>query len=633
MSKIFLLDSHTVDKIAAGEVVESPSACLKELIDNALDASATEICIEIEVGGRQKIEVKDNGIGMSPEDVPLAIQRFATSKISVIEDLERLSTMGFRGEALSAISSVSYMTIITNDGQPSQQNTTNDAFWATSVEIEAGLIKSIGKAVRDRGTTIRVSSLFFNVPARRKFLKPPSKEEQEISRTVQALALANPHVAFKLFFDGSIEFDLPRETLFERVRRFFPSIAQGELIPVEFKLHNSMSEESGGEKSGILGISCSGFIGSPNYLRPNRQGQYLSINKRPIHSLSLSYAIRDGFGPSCESTKFPIFILNIEIDPSEIDVNIHPQKKEIRFYQEEWLKTRLRDQIAKAILGHTMPSHSSHTHSLNASENVSDIEERSYAPPHFLRSTDTLSFSDSIALEPLQVSLPELEPERGYRAHQIEFEAFSFEIVSLQNEYCFVLLHETILRKMGVNSSPSLLGVLSLNRLKQKASFLHFSRRIQDDALHDDSHNFGQQILLEPKMIRMNTQEARSLTELLPYLEQCGFAIRSFGSSSFFIEAFPEIFLGLDIDAFIKDLIEVQEDGRIGSNSITKSKFVEALAKIGTTRIPRGEVKQIESKQVQLLLKELFISAPPYNDLSGKPLIHIFTQDELHKLF
>lgn len=309
--KIFKLSQIVINQISAGEVVENPASIVKELIENSLDAGATAIHVEIEGGGLELIRVEDDGCGMSYEDALLSLERHATSKLQNIDDLQSLTTMGFRGEALAAISSVSRFELISSDGN------------ATKIICEGGRIEKAEPCARNRGTTIEVRSLFFNTPARRKFQKSPSACAAAVRRTVETLILAHPDIAFTLKVHGKTTIKVQPASWKERISEILGRLEH------EIELQGS-------------GFSISGLVAAPSKAMINRSGQYLYINKRPIFSPFIARAVKEGFGTRIAEHDFPPFVLFLEIPPDEVDVNVHPQKKEARFREES--------KIYKAIL-------------------------------------------------------------------------------------------------------------------------------------------------------------------------------------------------------------------------------------------------------------------------------------------
>lgn len=292
--KILRLPASVVNQIAAGEVVENPASIVKELIENSLDAGAKRISVDIVAGGQQLIRVEDDGCGMSPDDALLSLERHATSKIQTVEDLQELATMGFRGEALAAISSVSHFELKTSDGT------------GTRVLAEGGKVVAVEPCARNRGTTIEVRSLFYNVPARKKFQKSQSANSSQVTKIVEILALAHPEVAFVL--NG---------------KEFAPS---SQKVRIE--------EILGEHEHEVKGKGISGFVAAPGKAMATRTGQYLFINKRPIFSPLLSKAVKEAFGTRIAEHAYPRFVLFLDIAPDMVDVNVHPQKREVRFRDE-----------------------------------------------------------------------------------------------------------------------------------------------------------------------------------------------------------------------------------------------------------------------------------------------------------
>lgn len=308
--KIERLSEFVINQIAAGEVVENPASIVKELVENCLDANSTCVSIETLSGGHERILIEDNGFGMNPEDAKACLERHATSKISNIEDLNSLGSMGFRGEALAAIASVSKLELKTSDGAN-----------ATRVVADAGKISRVEPCARNQGTTIEIRSLFYNVPARKKFQKSIRASQAQIKRTIETIALANPEVAF---------------------------ILNGEEF-AHSSLSSRIEEILGVHEHKIAAKRVSGFVAAPSKAMSNRTGQYLFINRRPIFSFLISKAVKEAFSTRIAEHSFPRFVLFLDIDPSEVDVNVHPQKREARFKNESKIFSEVRAAVEKAF--------------------------------------------------------------------------------------------------------------------------------------------------------------------------------------------------------------------------------------------------------------------------------------------
>lgn len=322
--KIALLSDHVINQIAAGEVIENPASVIKELMDNAIDAGATRIEIEIQAGGQQLIIVEDNGCGMSAEDVEMCLMRHATSKLRILDDLESLQTMGFRGEALAAIAAISKLEIRTSDGVK-----------GTRLVADGGQILTVEPCARNRGTTIEVRSLFFNTPARRKFQKSPAANAAQITRSVSAVSLAEPNIAFSLCSSGQIVLDVKPASWKERVAEVIGDVSK-----------NGIWFEQKHAK---------GWLGLPDESRATRSLQHFFVNRRLIFSPLLSKAAREAYGTRILEGSHPAIILFYECAADDFDVNVHPQKKEIRFRDEGKIFCLVRDAIQQVFLPKDLP--------------------------------------------------------------------------------------------------------------------------------------------------------------------------------------------------------------------------------------------------------------------------------------
>ena len=310
--KIHFLPDEMIDQIAAGEVIENPAACIKELIENSIDAGASVIEVEIFQGGLDLIRVSDNGTGMNAEEIKRCVQRFATSKIQKFEDLLHLSTLGFRGEALPSIASVSSFTIVSSSGQTGY-----------FLKMEGGRSVAFKPHARRRGTTIEVSSLFYNVPARKKFQKSVSSNRQEITRLLKLFCLGYPQIEFSLKSETKRLFQTEAGSFKERVKEVFPHPFSSQC------LFFSYEEE---EKK------IWGFLGKPFHGQTHPRKQHLFLNRRLISSRLVSEGIRNAYGTRMKEREYPLFILNMELSAEEVDVNVHPRKREVRFSCREKLQ-------------------------------------------------------------------------------------------------------------------------------------------------------------------------------------------------------------------------------------------------------------------------------------------------------
>ena len=346
MSKIKLLDYNTISKIAAGEVIERPSSIVKELVENSIDANANQITIEIQDSGISLIRVTDNGEGMNKEDLLLAFQRHSTSKLRAIEDLDSCFTMGFRGEALSSIASVSKTEVISR---------TKDDMAGIKASLIEGAVVDFEPTGTPIGTTMIIKDLFYNLPVRKKFLKSKNVEENYIMTSITKLAIGNPDISFKYIKDDKV---------------VFTTMGSGDVINTVFQLLGK-NNAKGFKQISIEeeNFKLQGFISDNTLYRSNRNHQYLYVNKRYVVDYRISKIIENQYSSLIPINKYPLFILFISIDPSQIDVNIHPTKQEIKFISD----TLVYENLGKAIK--MQLNESFHIPKVDFNKNKKEIQE------------------------------------------------------------------------------------------------------------------------------------------------------------------------------------------------------------------------------------------------------------------
>ncbi len=327
--KVQVLDDTTANQIAAGEVVERPAAAVKELVENALDAGARRIVVELEEGGKQMLRVADDGCGMSASDAVLSLQRHATSKIRTADDLFRITTMGFRGEALPSIASVSQLTLVTCE---------EGAEAGTSLVVSGGALESVTEAGARTGTTITVENLFFNVPARLKFLKSAQTELGHIVELMQRLALARPDVAFRLLHGGGEVFATNGNgSLMDACVPVFGRDTARHLVPLTYN---------------DAGVRVTGYVGTPAALKGHRGAQHTFVNRRFVRSKAATRALDEAYKSvqTLHGTRYPAAVILIDIDPSQVDVNVSPTKTEVRFTREGDIYTAVYRAVQEALM-------------------------------------------------------------------------------------------------------------------------------------------------------------------------------------------------------------------------------------------------------------------------------------------
>src|SRR5689334_25103132 len=363
MSKIRVLADHVANQIAAGEVVERPASVAKELVENSLDAGAQRITIEIEAGGRRLLKVSDDGEGMVRDDAVLAFERHATSKIRVTEDLAAIGTLGFRGEALASIASVAKVELTT---------CTEDAKAATRVTIEGGRMRDVKDAAHPRGTTISVRDLFFNTPARRKFLRSEATESYHLTNLVTHYALAHPEIAFTLTNNGRETIRVaPAKDLRERAYQIFGAQFLDGLLEV----NNGVSEPTETSFSLPQIARVRGFVSAPRDRRTSRDAQFLFVNGRFVRDRLIGRALSEGYRSILPHGVYPVALLFIDVPLEEVDVNVHPAKTEVRFRRAAAVADAVREAV-RAGLASAGYAAASETRDAAAVDDVgSDIEE------------------------------------------------------------------------------------------------------------------------------------------------------------------------------------------------------------------------------------------------------------------
>ncbi len=482
--KIRVLDEIAINQIAAGEVVENAASVVKELVENAIDAGASEVAVTIKAGGRQLIRVADDGSGMSGDDALLCLERHATSKIRSAEDLSCVMSMGFRGEALSSIASVSKVKVVTAE----------EGRAATEVIVHGGKIVRSGPTSRSSGTTIEVTSLFYNAPVRQKFLKSIGAEVSQIRSVITSLALAHPKISFSLVSGEESLISLNRSisSLEERV---------AELLGTDDFKSIDYSE---GE------LRVRGMLGLPSLARPTRKGQYLFINGRAVLSKALSNAVQEAYSTRLSAGRHPVFVLHLTVPPGLVDVNVHPQKREVRLREQERLFSLIGDAVRSAFARATN------------------------APPV----VGPLRINDR-PMEFVASSMPILEEE-----HEPLLTPLSVSIVGLFDRYILV---------DGRTMPDEMEGLVVID---SRAAYA----RVVYEELSKSSKENDSQLLLVPITLELLPEEASLLEEHLEELSGIGFSLRPFGGNTFVVDALPAMIDSDDIEGMIHDISTYLKD-------------------------------------------------------------------------
>ncbi len=618
-SKIRILSDHTINKIAAGEVVENPASVIKELVENSIDAGATEIRVEVKGGGRHLIRVIDNGCGMSADDALLCFERHGTSKIVQVEDLDHISSMGFRGEALPSVASISKVMLLTCLNDPLHPTDRG-----TMVIVEGGAILQCSPVITSPGTVIEIKSLFFNVPVRLKFQKSPVHDTTEILKVMTLLALGYPEIKFQLVSNQQIlldsafpSSDLLTEQLKERI---------SSLLGADF-LATLCAIDSGEEQ-----VQLKGFISSPSTNRQNKTGQYLFINKRAVVSPLISYAIREGYGPSLPANRYPLYILHLTLPGSLVDINVHPQKKEVRLRHEQDIKTLLIQATEKALtqISHSSTvSHSAPSFSL-ASSTPSPVD---FLMPESISSSSLSSqansssqlfslkeFQDSDIYNPLPLRSRPLAAQSG--------EPWLFQAVpsetTLKPRLLFTLPGYILIEAKSLKKFANQLGFCIVD---QRAAH---ARVIYERLKNATKEPLAVQQLLLPYTLETTLMEAAILKEQVPNLCQLGISIKEAGPTSFIIDAIPQIFGQADLQEVMKDFLKAVLEDR--EQKIVQQEQNRLFA-LSASRTAVKKSQTLSHQEAQKLVEQLIACESPYHCPQGKLTILHFSPEDLMKHF
>lgn len=635
-SKIRVLSDQTINKIAAGEVIENPASVVKELVENSLDAGAKNISVEIQEGGRQLIRITDDGCGMTQDDALLSLERHATSKIREVEDIENIPTLGFRGEAVPSIAAISKLTLLT-----CPQNTDGKEEKGTLISVEGGRILSCSSSYRSPGTTIEVKTLFFNVPVRRKFQKSPAYDAQEILKMLGLLALAHPGVQFELIADCKTLLKTP---LTPQNLSFQEQLGR--------RLECVLGKEFA---AGVLALNfrqgpyeLTGYIGSAQSHKPNKTGQHLFINQRSVFSPLIGGAVREGYGTMLPTQRYPIFVLHLAMSGSLLDVNVHPQKKEVRIRQETQLREAIIQAVQIALRQETVKV-------FGQDQSLQNCDEGPLPPPFWgspqaaffqrpasIRENWKYQASDSpvknLALPSLEApfssSTPPSERTEESSSHPSPQEAapefpsllpppLKPKVLATLMGYC-ILEPFHLSGKLFGPSAGKREGGLAL--LDQRAAY----SRIHYEKLLKGASDLEIQPLLIPLTLQLSTPEFEALALYAKELNRMGFSLREFGERTFLIDAYP-FFLKEDqlqncLSLLVQDLVQMQTSRHLQMKKEEQLAFAASRASIPSA-------KQLFPEEAQEMVHQLLLTDFPGLCPMGKPTCLYLAPEEIAKWF
>jgi DNA mismatch repair protein MutL len=621
MNHIHILDESTINKIAAGEVVERPASIIKELIENSIDADSTAITIEIREGGKSYIRVADNGRGMSFQDARMSFERHATSKISSVDDLQNIDTLGFRGEALASIAAVTQMEMITRE---------RDSLSGIHIVNHGGKIISEKEIGCPEGTTIITRNLFFNTPARLKFLKSSRTETAYISDLIGKLILAHPEISFRYINNGrTIYYSTGDGKLQNAILSIYGKDVVDQIIPIK-------------PTDTTFNIKLWGYLGKPSLARKNRNYQSFFINGRYIKSSLLAETIEAAYKPYLTVNLFPWIILHIEINPSTIDVNVHPAKIEVRFREEEQVRQFIYQQISKilrenpyipelnegAIDTLVVRNNSSMSIDIDEGQNSEQLEvfSSTYA-------TDTYRFSFEEPLKNVYI----LDPNKSTLSSkdfekQKNHDKNNTDIASINHEHQdnnitssitipFKIVGKIFSTYIVVESKEECF-LVDQHAAHERLLFEKYKKLLSEQAVMT-------QQLLPPVIIEVTHEEQIIINESMDLFESLGFEIEVFGGRSYAIRGVPMVLGRSNVKEFFRELLDNIEVYKPGDSYMLK---IDDIIRMSCKAAVKAGDK-LSEREILALLKDLIDKNIPLTCPHGRPIMISLTKNQLEKMF
>ena len=614
MPGIAILPEHIANKIAAGEVVQRPESVVKELIENSIDAGATEIELHVRKAGKALIRVIDNGSGMSPEDALLSIRKHATSKITSEQDLDAIRTLGFRGEALSSIVAVAQFELRTERMEDEL---------GTLIRIDDSNNIQVEKGSFPKGTSISVKNLFYNTPARRNFLKTDATEMKHISDTFERLALSHPEIAFRLFIDEGKTYDYAAGTAAERVQQVFGAQIINALITV---------------KEQTEAMSLTGFLGKPNLIKKSKGDQYLFLNNRFVVSKQVNHAVFTAYENILEKGDYPFFVLFLQIDPQRIDVNVHPSKLEVRFEDDRNLYNFVLAVIKKHLASYDLVPGLSFSMGAEGKERMAftpadgggyrDFSDRPSFQPQpapKIRVGYSDDEIDSIFQKLTPPSSPAIEGAGPFEEQHpqsvpvkkvVQMQSFFADdnrsspfIIQLHNKYILIQI------KSG-------LMIIDQHVAHERILYERAKKSMEEAMAMSQPLLFPREIILNPGMYML----AQDLSE---HLKNLGFDIRFSKHHAIIIEGIPQDVQVGSEEHILKDILQEYaanylEKGLEISDSMAKSYSCKMAIKAGD---------RLSDEEMRVLIDELFSTSMPYVCPHGRPVVVKIALDEFDRRF
>lgn len=590
MAIIKVLNQTTIDKIAAGEVVERPLSVVKELVENAIDALASSITIEIKEGGISLIRVTDNGQGITPNDIPTAFLRHATSKITTEEDLHHIHSLGFRGEALSSIAAVSQIELITK---------AQDEFIGSRYLIEGGVEKELSQVGAPDGTTFLVHNLFFNTPARKKFLKSSQTEASYVIAMVEHIALSHPEIHFEMIVNGQNKIHTPgNNNLKDSIYQIFGREFVRDILSINYK------EE---------GLSVTGFIGKPVISRGNRSFENFFVNQRYVKSQLLSMATEEAYSGFMMQHKYPFVVLYLTLDTQTVDVNVHPTKMELRFSDSEKIYNFLRNAISEALHQKELIPDTRIDPPIVKPEKIQTI--RQPEPFELKRKEEIAQFvRETSPYERKYTPVPKEEKP----VQQSLFEEKLLEPNHLEE----IRIVGQVFDTYWIVEYSGNLYIIDQHAAHERILFEHTMKQLK-------SNQMSTQTISPPIVITLNALEQDNLKRFEYVLSQIGYSIEHFGGDEFAIRGIPYNMVDINTKDLFMEMIDELNEIPLKQ---TADLVLERVAMMSCKAAVKGNQK-LSTPEIKSILAELLNLENPYSCPHGRPTIIKLSKNELEKKF
>jgi len=613
---IHLLPDSVANQIAAGEVIQRPASAVKELLENAVDSGADEITLHIKDAGKQLIQVIDNGCGMSETDARMCLERHATSKIKTANDLFAIKTLGFRGEALASMAAIAQLEL--------KSKKVEDEL-GTLILVEGSQVKSQEPCASRDGTSITIKNLFYNIPARRKFLKSNTTELRHIIEEFQRVALVYPQIKFSFFNENRQLFMLAGSNLKQRIVALFGNAFNNRLVQVD-------------QQSDV--VSITGFIGKPEFARKTRGEQYFFVNGRFIKHPYLNHAVDGAFSELIPKDAYPTYFIYFSIDPKEIDINIHPTKTEINFQNNQVIYAMLSAAIKQALGKFNVQSldfdmepsldfnppkkgESIQQPKVNINPTYNPFHEKNtgssfsgYKPPARQKTEGWEKLYDQNSLKPSQ-NLTGLETTETSPVKQTNILGQEEPEKNFQSELVFQLHNKYI-----VTSVKSGLLIIDQQRAHERVLYEHFLKSL------DSGKGVSQQELF-PTTIEFSAGDTEILKSILPELKTLGFDLDEFGENTFIVNGTPADMNNHPAKDVLENIIENYKK-QLKTQKIDKN---INLARSLAVNMAIGDGKRLEREEILSIIDRLFACNAPEVSPDGKPVLRILTLDEFNQMF